>query len=419
MTLRAVAALRACVLACVLAMALALSASAAVVDIVGFETADGTFTSGGASTGDGEWYTTITGTGSISTTTVRTGVDAFRANPTTSALGYVGLRGWSSTGAATSTIGQLLSARFYFRYATKPAANNEPMFSHAFPGAGAFELRINSSGNLLAYSNTTLLSTGATVLASGTWYRITYTSNGTNAWAVTLDGATELSGTDAFAGNTAFYFGKPANRNSQTVDFFYDDILTTDTYETLGAGQCVRLAPTGNGTYTAWTDGDGDATGNYTDVDDAPGDPAYDSLTSYSLSTTNLDAETVDVTDSGTAGITGTINAVKSITVHRVNNASATNIQHRLISNGTNYDLASAATTNGTWRVLASVRSVDPFDSAAFTTADIDGLQVGVEHNTATARELDFTMACVMVDFTPASGPSIPVLMDTYRRFRQ
>jgi len=383
-------------LALVVMMTLAASASAAVGNFTGFETGDSREMSG------------TSGTFSYSTTTVRTGTYALRCNPTTTGNGSVTMTGHGADGAFAATL-NATAVRFYFRYATKPASNSEEIYS-----AAQLIVRINSSGNLLAYNGTTLLATGSAVLSSGTWYRIEVRSNSSNSWVVTLDGATELSGSDnmAVTATTGAKLGKVTNRNGQSVDFFYDDVIASDTFAAIGAGQCARLGLSGDGNYTAWVAGVG--AGDYTDCDEVSSDDA----TSYSKTSTNTAAETHAVTD--TTGIVAggdTINAVKSLIITRDNSGNTNTLQLRTRVNSTDIDLTNLDGA-GLWDTLAAVYTTDPSASGAITTGDLDTWEVGVEKTQTQSRELNYTLGVVMVDFTPAAPPSatiVPILMRQYR----
>ena len=90
--------------------------------------------------------------------------------------------------------------RFYFRVDTLPATGDEEIcvLFNSTNTAHNFSVRINSGGMLTAYNatDTTLLATGATVLAKATWYRIelTIVPGASNAWEVKINGTHEIGG---------------------------------------------------------------------------------------------------------------------------------------------------------------------------------------------------------------------------------
>lgn len=214
----------------------ATSVSAAIVNFTGFET--GTtleaFTTGG--------------TISLQSSVVRTANYALQVNSTTTGTGTFNILGLA--GDDTGRFGNLNISTayytFYFRYATKPAANDEPIFrANDDASTPKFELRLDSDSQLNAYdSDLTLLSSGTTVLAADTWYLIEVKvgTGVTGAYEVKISGVSEYSGTGnllATKGNSQFFLGKTTNRNGNTVDFYYDDFCV-DNADYPGAGQLKK-----------------------------------------------------------------------------------------------------------------------------------------------------------------------------------
>lgn len=366
----------------------------AITNICGFET--------GAGGTDNEG--TLAGAGAtIQTSTKRTGDYALKINPTTTAtatfliyLRYLGT-GFTdpSTGLAT------IYYKFYLNIAALPSAA-EPIFQAINTSAGVkFELRLNSAGKLTALdSDLASLGTGSTVLSTGTWYRIevSVATGASAAWEILINGASELSGSTAnltTSNNLWVYLGKGTNRNGSGYDVYYDDIAVSDSaFPGAGAVACIR--PNGNGNYTAWT-------GTSTDVDDLTSQANNDADATFINSSTNTQAETVALESCSDRGISGTINCVKSIAVVRdITNTTNIQMRTRVTSPGT----ADTDTTNvdlaPSYRALAQIFPTNPSGGAAWATAGVDSLEVGVEHNQSQARELRCTLVCAMVDFTAA-----------------
>lgn len=348
----------------------------------------------GLETGDSGELTSLSGTSSIQSTTKRTGTYALRTNPTTTNVGH-GVFDLRLGTAALATSWW----RFYFQYATKPAANSEPCFQCLTSGSGLkFEVRMDSAGHLLAYDAAVgLLGTGTTVLSASTWYRIEVkvgSSATVGAWEIKIDGTSELSGssnTNATAGSLG-HFGKPSNRNGQTVDFFYDDIVVDDTAY-LGAGEVRTLTVDSAGSTSQWTAGTG---ATFAEVDDFPGDDA----TTYLQSTAQNDVHLLGLTSSASASISGVINAVKGGAKTQRAAASNGSATLRLRSGGSNADGTATTTLSGfNWRSY-HVRSTDPSTSSAWTTSGLDSLEVGVLDSSATQRSRVTSLA-VFVDFRP------------------
>jgi hypothetical protein len=369
----------------------------ALLNIVGFETGDAFELRTGA----------VGGTASIQSTVKRTGGFAFRCNPATTATGFGRISGYATTGSYTTFSEATLHARFYFRYATKPGANSEELCSF-FGAAQKLAIRIDSSGNLSAWDGTTQLgSTGSTVLSADTWYMIGVTcGTGTNAaWALTIDGAAEISGTRTFTSNSnnvELELGKLTNRNGQTVDFFYDDVALSNT-AIPGAGAVVMAKADGNGNYTAWT---GDYTPEWTEAPPITTDDA--SATQYVATSTNTNAESATMESSATIGASGTINAVKTLAIVKQGASALCKIRLR---SGTTDDDTSGVAPGTSYVSIGKVYEADPADAAAWTTTKVDAVEVGVVHAQSQVRELRCTAVFLVVEYTP-SGSSTPQAID-------
>lgn len=368
--------------------------SAAVVQICGFETGDATEAVSTNGTFDAG-YTAVK----------RTGAYALRVNPTTTAAGSVEFRRGS-----LANLGNSVFVRIYFRYATKPAANHEPILTIINTvGALKFELRINSSGNLLGYDSGVAAITDGTgaaaTLAQDTWYRIEVNLNevgagDTDTVTVKVDGVDDITGTDDFGANEVLgvWPGKRTNRSGQTVDFFYDDI-SIDTANYPGAGQVSIMRPDGDGNVTVWTVGAG-AGADWTNIEEVPNDGD----TTYLLSTLTInEASTVTLESASSAGITGTIAAVKAVAVMKRDGAGNGTAWVRIRAGGTDSD-AGSFTIGSTYNAAgANVRDTDPSDSTAWTLSDLESLEVGVKEGEVTDRTRA-TAIYAMVDYVPGAA---------------
>lgn len=377
---------------------LASPAQAARINIIGFESGD---------LNPEPW--TYSGTLSISSTTVRTGGYALRVNPTTTATGLMRIGCFTAAGGRdTACSVATLYTRFYFRYATKPASGSEILYQARTSGDSVkFSLRLNSSGNLVAYDSAgSLLATGSTVLAQDTWYRIEpMVGTGASAnWAVQLNGVTEISGSGASlnaSNNGRLFLGKVTDVSSQSVDFFYDDFAMDDAGYP-GEGKIVRLVPNANGSTMQWTTGTGSS--NYLEVDDVPmGVGSYVKNTGAAN-----EVALFDLTDSSAAGISGTIRAVRPMVQARLDAAGTSAFSMRTRSGTTNTDLvAQALTTGGAY--ISTTYATDPDTAGAWSTSAIDALEVGgIEANAVSTRLQDVH---VYVEYTEAVTGSAGGLM--------
>lgn len=352
-------------------------AQAARINIIGFES---------GSLDPEPW--TYSGTLSISSTTVRTGGYSLRVNPTTTATGLYRIGCFTSAGGRdTACSVATLYTRFYFRYATKPASGSEILYQARTSADGVkFSLRLNSSGNLAAYDSAgTLLATGSTVLAQDTWYRIEprVETGASVGWEVKVNGTSEISGTGSNLGtsnNGRLFLGKTTDVSGQSIDFFYDD-FSLDDAEYPGEGKIVRLVPNANGSTMAWTTGTGSS--NYLEVDDVPmGTASYVKNTGAAN-----EVALFDLTDSATAGISGTIHAIRPEIQARLDAAGTSAFALRTRSGTTNTDLATVALTTG-GAYISTTYATDPDTTGAWSTAAIDALEVGGIETAAVSTRL-------------------------------
>lgn len=351
-------------------------------------------------------FVTKSGTLSVVTSPKRSGGYALRTNPTTTAVGWARMGGHGADGQKGDYSAATAYFRWYWQYATLPASGSEPIFqAQQAGGPTKFTLRITSAGNLAAYDSAgTLQATGSTALSASTWYRIEckVATGASAAWEVLINGVTEISGTaNVGTGNNGrSAFGKVADVSGQSVDFYYDDISIDDAAYP-GASAIMRLVPTANGTTMQWTAGTGSS--NYLEVDDVPFAEA-----SYVKNVATDDVALFALTDTGTAGITGTINAVRPLIYPRLDSTGTNATKFRLKSGATTDDLSTVATTTA-GIYLSKVYATDPNTSAAWTLSAVDALEVGAVETTAVlSRLMDVH---VYVEYTEAATSSSGSLM--------
>lgn len=349
----------------------------------------------------------VTGTGmSYSSTTVRTGSYSLRCNSTAANNGYQTIRTYAASGAAANMNDATIYVTFYFRYATKPSSANEPIFA-AYTGATLkSEVRITSAGNLQIYNtlNAQMGSDGATTLSADTWYRldIKIGTGASGAYEVKINGTSELSGTGNLdtGNNQTVRLGKHANRNSNTVDFFYDDVVV-DNAAFISGDPAVKILPvTGNGGTMTWTGGTGSS--NYLEVDEIP-----ISDTDYVMSpTTGAPNDARFALDScANVGISGTISGVTVSTRTREDTTvtSATAAAKIWSSASTSATTNLNGSTSFTPRALLSL--TDPATGSAWTTSGLDAMEAGSTENNNVAVRLSTVMVSVL--YVPSSGSSI------------
>jgi len=366
------------------------NAHAAIRNFTGFET------------GDAEESASTSGTVSVQATTVRTGVYALRTNPATTGSGFHDYRAHSTNGGVANINAATLYLRFYFRYATKAAANDEVIFD-TFGAARKLEVRLNSSGNLVLYDNLLgLLATGTAVLNANTWYLIELVAGtGTTASIeVKVDGVSDISttGDTTTTNHHRVRLGKVANRNGNSVDYFFDDVVYDDAALPDANAAVQVMQADSDGAYTAWTIGAGGAISDWDAVDELPSDGAI----TYLLSTLVInDATTVGLESAASAGISGTVNSVKPFITHQRDGAANGTIKLRTRSGGTDSDAATFNPLAGVG-THCIVHNTDPTDAAAWTLSKLDALEYGGVEGETTDRSR-WQCGGVMVLYTPGA----------------
>lgn len=341
---------------------------------------------------------------------------ALRVNPTTSAVGLFRLSGVTTAGQPNNSSFSAATyyVRVYIRIDTLPGSASEEIIRiNDTTGSAKFYLRITSVGQLAAYDATpTLITTGNISLSTGTWYRLEIkvgsSAGATVEWKI--DGATDVSTTATLSATNygGITCGKSTNRNSQTIDVYYDDLLVSDSAYP-GSGRCALLVPSANGNYQTWTIGAGTGS-HYQVVDEVPPNTS-DYLTSTLVSG---DAETEAIADSSTKNISGTITCVKHVMEAIRDGASNGSILARLRSATTNSD-AAAYTTTSSYALIGKYFDTDPATSAAWTTSGIDGIETGaVENSVSNASRISFTG--ILVDWA-ASHPVSKITQPRYGIF--
>lgn len=359
----------------------------------------------GFEAGDTSECSATSGTLSVQGTTTRGAWSgyALRVNPATTNSGSATLTGHSATGAfnAGAFDAATIYIRIYFRVDTLPAANNEEFLRvNTTGGAAKANLRINSTGTIAGYdASTGLIDTGTAVLSTGVWYRIEWkigTGNGAvYEWKV--DGTVDLSTTANLSAvnSGTVQPGKAANRNGQSVDYYFDDILASDSAYP-GPGQSSAVTVNGAGNYT-----DGTATGGPTNKYECVDERPHNSDTDYVLTGGSSTAGTYALISAATAGVSGTINCVKSHHVVKRNGASNGLTQLRTRSGSVDNN-ATAVASGTTYTTRAKLFDADPATSSAWTSSGIDGLEVGWVDASANASRV--TSCVAFADYTPVTA---------------
>lgn len=357
------------------------------------------------------------GTFSITSTSPINGTYSFRSNPTTTALGWIQLYCIAADGTRTTCSVATSRIRFNFRPDVFPASASEEFLYVADSATSRkMSLRLTSAGKIAVYnSSNALVATSAATLTAGTTYRINVvagTGAGTPAYSVSIDGTVDanLNGTAAqLSSNMAsLYLGKSVNSNSQSVDFYIDDVMIDDA-NAPGVGKVLRMAPEANGSTFQFTGADATCAATpslcWSRMSEVPTDGDTSSARKSSASSQTA---LVALVSASAAGITGTVNAIKAYQSCREVSTVTSSTSIRIRSNSTNSDSSSI---NGTTSYLTQQRllSVDPGTGLAFTLSDLDQIELGAVDTGATDQVRCSSMALfVDVDNSVTPTPTPP-----------
>lgn len=307
---------------------------------------------------------------------------AYRVNPTTTGTGSF-LFSQFGTDGYVYDVGMNSTQAYYefrFRCAQKSSAvTGEQIFDCRVLGASKASVRLLSSGLLAVYDSTnTLVATGSTVIADNTDYHIGFScgTGASAAYELRVNGVTELTGT-LNSGTTRHYgirIGKQTDLNGTTVDYYYDDVICSDTGFSNGIYRVGSMLPDSTVSIGSWTGGPNPD--DYTQIDD------------YSDSTTYLKASAagsfyMGMQDRSAAGmINGTVVALKPYAVVRADSASGSGSVDLLVTTtaGGAYDGTSPSKTYTTTETLLQwcLAKIPGTASTAWTSSEVDGVQQGL-----------------------------------------
>lgn len=310
---------------------------------------------------------------------------------------------------------------FSIYIATLPATGDEPIAgvltnSDVFKG----ELRVNAAGAVSFYPSGTATPTngdGSSVIAANTFTCIQmYVGSGaTGPFSVSVNGDAEISGTGnvSTTGGTRYYFGKRNSRNANAIRYYIDNAIVDNASQPACGQRVVRMDVDGDAASANdidWTIGAGSGA-DYLQVDEVPSDASTTYLVSTSV---DGDVSAVSLESSTSAGITGTVAAVKAFGFFRRDNTSGATqgtVQLGIKSAATASDGADTVINPGVatnYDARQLIYATDPATSAAWASPSaLDSLEVrAVEAETTDKTRVTAMNAHVL--FTPGGGPPPP-----------
>lgn len=352
----------------------------------------------GLETGDLSEITSVTGTVTAQSTTVRTGAYALRCQATLTATAFA-----SITCAVNVKV-----LRFYFRCASLPAAAERIM------DTAPCRILLNATGvlDLQNTAPTSLGTSSAGAIVAGQWHRIDFkltdTGDGARTATAAVDGVQFGTGSTSIATSTALRLGKNLDVNGSTIDYFYDDAAVSATIADypLGAGQIVARQPSTGGTptYNTWTKSSGTDAGALWDDT-----PFGTTDACNSTSTVNAMAQTATLSTFGstqTGHGTETLATGSTINAAQVVAVGKTSLTTSGGNTGAIRRRAASADTDVNVTLTTSDTLLKP---AVFvpSLADLNAMEIGfAKPITAAARTMTMEDFWVMVDYVPSPATS-------------
>ena len=329
--------------------------------------------------------------GDITTNTVRkylifdpkTGTYAMRCN-TAAATAYV-----------TSPVKVFYRGTCWLHIGSSPSA--ETRIIAGWNGAvDNYNVRLTADRYLKLYNADTLVGTGGTQLATGTWYRISFASNN-----IYLNGNAEITGSFTPAGDTL----RVGIGTAVTADLYFDDVAFDDVSSTtidLGDIRTLLSLPNVQGTYYGFDTeapvrADADHYLNYDDPAGAISDADY-----VQQAGKTAVRDTAGLQDCSTIGIgaSDTINAVNVLA--RMMGATTCGITVR--DNGTDFDYAKALNKAATW--FSQYFALMPrTGTPVWSQAGVNAFEAGAFHTLDQGTDTFLYALMVMVAYTPSVGP--------------
>lgn len=245
-------------------------------------------------------------------------------------------------------------------------------------GTTQVDLRVTPTGELrVTRAGTSLGVTSGLGLVSGVWYHIGFKAvinNTTGSFEVWVNGVSKLSGSGLDTQNTAnasanqvhIQSGLPAGTT------YVDDLYVLDGQAGLNSFQgdlkVTALFPSAAGDRTEWTPSAG---ANWQNVDEA----APDSDTTYNSSSTAAQADLYAMGD-----ITGspTIKAVDVLLFVRKDDAGSRTVETRIKTNTVEYGGADVSVGDTYAYVCRTLYENNPQSGVAWTVAEVNALQAGM-----------------------------------------
>lgn len=352
---------------------------------------------------EGDTYSGVT----VSTTNVRSGSYALRANAVASAPFYR----TQVLSADSSTA--ICYFRFYLYIASATNALVQIARIVTSGNVQQMTIRLNTDNTLQLTNNTvTQVGSSSAALSLNTWYRVECKLDPTGSIEAKLNGATFASGSTAAGSWSRILLG--AINGTPTCDLYFDDVAINDGSGSFqngypGDGKIILLRPNAAGDNTGLTTGVSDNTNHYLNVDDI----TPDDDTTYNQTSTASQTDDYNIEDAP-IGSSDTINVVSvGVRYRKVTSGTLVfNVRAKASSGGTVESSSNISSTGTTYTTNASAA---PFNypltmydlpgasTTSWTKSALDTAQIGVSTVSNTANNWRFTAIWMLVDYTPVA----------------
>lgn len=354
----------------------------------------------GAEGGEMALVSSYAGAVGASTVQKRTGSYAYRCVPSASA-GTANFRKFDANGRHTNLNGSTW-VTFWLYIATLPDVDR-PI---ACMGAAADQVSVTArvfltTGGALRVENGdgSAQSSPAATLSTGQWYKIEFRAANGGTCGVAVNDGSEVTVTGS--AQTVNFFTIGCAFNPTTMDLYYDDIVIDDAAFLSVDAKVEIMQPNADGNYTTWSASAGNKWDCVEEI------PVTNTEYIESLTTAGTRRYSAALESAASAGITGTVHAVKAFAFMWEQTSTTTLGGMGMRCGGTDAETGDADIGNTSLVNIALVRTTNPADSAAFEPSDLDGLEVIVRRSTSDTSNIRCAGMYAEVLFTPAVNVTV------------
>lgn len=340
-----------------------------------------------------EWQT-VAARASLSTTTVHDGGRALHFDDTGFSYDDASYEIRNPAGGSLAWSSGTQHVYFWFRMDQAPSEETAIVVFEVYK----LTLRITNGTTNIYLTGSSTSSTIALTLDTWHLIHIEFVSGGT--CSLDVDGGTPVT---AGSHGGTIPFVRFAGESAAGLDAYWDSWVLSDAV--LGYEPAVYcLDPDGDGANTAWT-------GTYADADETD----EDGDTSYLTTSSAAAKETVTLESTTSAGVVGTIKAVKTQAVIR-DEGGAASVETLLRPGSTDREGGENVDPGTSYVSMGAIWETNPDTTAAWTASELDATEIGVLNNNAVAVRATRLALMVLTDgVAEVAAASAPLLPPAYR----